>query len=207
VAVRAIGVEPRVDFLAGSGVECGAGVRVDEGMRSSVPEVWAAGDCAEIRFPGAAEGVVQKLWYTAQPMGWVAGENMAGGEARYERRPEYQAAKFLELDFTSYGRMPTREQPLAEETLVAGNGVEALRLVGEGGRVVGASFVGTGLTKEDLEQMVQARMTVPAARGAAREALGRRRADRAPVARVAPRARLSRRPEDWPFGARRTWRN
>jgi NAD(P)H-nitrite reductase large subunit len=207
VAVRAIGVEPRVGFLAGSGVECGSGVLVDETMRTGAFDVWAAGDCAEIRFPGERATVIQKLWYTAQPMGWVAGENMAGGQARYTRRPDYQAAKFLELDFTSYGRMPSRDTPLGEETLVAGNGVDALRLVHEEEQVVGASFVGTALTKEDLEHLVESHLPLAEATFLAHRALGRRRVDRAPLSRIAPRERLSRRPLFWPFGPRRTWRN
>ena len=160
VAVKAVGVEPRVDFLAGSSVKCQAGVLVDERMRTSAADVWAAGDCAEIAFPDEPGTGVQKLWSIAQPRGWVAG-----------------------------------------------NRVEALRLVPEKGTVVGASFVGTALTKEDLAHMVESRMAVEAARAAAGPVLGRRARDRAPVSRLAAPVRLSRRPAFWPFGPRRTWRN
>jgi 3-phenylpropionate/trans-cinnamate dioxygenase ferredoxin reductase subunit len=46
VAVIGVGVAPNVEFLEGSGVEVQNGVLVDEYCRSSVPDVFAAGDVA-----------------------------------------------------------------------------------------------------------------------------------------------------------------
>jgi len=206
LVVRAIGVDPRIGFLEGSGTECGAGVLVNEHLATSAPDVWAAGDCAEVRLPGQERTVIQKLWYTAQPQGWVAGDNMAGVDATYQSPPNYQSAMFMDLDFASYGEMPAPWNDFSEENLGAENGVDAIRLVHDGECVVGASVLGTALTKEDAEHMVESAMPLDEAVRLTRTSFGRRVPDRAPTARIARRHRLSRRPYLWPFGREKTWR-
>jgi NADPH-dependent 2,4-dienoyl-CoA reductase/sulfur reductase-like enzyme/rhodanese-related sulfurtransferase len=51
VAVVAVGVKPAVHLARTAGVELGStgAIRVDERMATSVPHVWAAGDCVECR--------------------------------------------------------------------------------------------------------------------------------------------------------------
>ena len=63
--------------LAGAG-ERGQWIRVDSGMRTSNPFVFAAGDAA------ALDGRNDAIWDEARQMGTVAGTNAAGGSAQYE---------------------------------------------------------------------------------------------------------------------------
>lgn len=208
IVVRAIGVEPNVEFLSGSGVPTKTGVLVDERLQSGAEEVWAAGDCAEIQFPGQERTTIQKLWYTAQPQGWVAGENMAGGSATYQLTFQYQSAMFMDLDFCSYGEMPTPHNGLQEENVSGGNGLDSIRLVHDGERVVGASFLGRALTKEDIEHMAISGMALDEARGRVQRLFSDTYGDRAPRSRVAEPVSQSRRPYFWPFSlksARRGW--
>ena len=207
LVVRAIGVDPRIEFLQDSGIETATGVVVDPSMRNAAEDVWAAGDCAQVKFPGVDRAIIQKLWYTAQPQGWIAGENMAGGNARYELPPMYQAAMFMDLDFTSYGQMPAPWNDYEQQTVCAPNDEDALMVVHDGSQVVGCSFLGRALTKEDLEYIVQTGMKPGEALERAERVFGARRKDRAPLPRIAPRRRLSRRPYFWPFGTKKTWRN
>jgi NADPH-dependent 2,4-dienoyl-CoA reductase/sulfur reductase-like enzyme len=74
---------PSIAFLAGSGVKVGTGVLVDDFLRSSDPNVYAAGDCAE--FPDNPKGVgrINFGWRSAIRQGQLAGENMAGGKKRF----------------------------------------------------------------------------------------------------------------------------
>ncbi|HLL79369.1 MAG TPA: FAD-dependent oxidoreductase, partial [Ktedonobacteraceae bacterium] len=44
MVIVAIGVEPNIDFIQASGIPCGRGVRVDQALRTSAPDVFAAGD-------------------------------------------------------------------------------------------------------------------------------------------------------------------
>lgn len=74
---------PSVGFLAGSGVMAGTGVLVDDFLRTSAPNVYAAGDCAEFADKPKGIGRINFGWRSAIRQGQLAGENMAGGNRRF----------------------------------------------------------------------------------------------------------------------------
>jgi 3-phenylpropionate/trans-cinnamate dioxygenase ferredoxin reductase subunit len=74
---------PSVAFLDGSGVKVGMGVLVDEFLRTSDPNVYAAGDCAEFAANPKEVGRINFGWRSAIRQGQLAGENMAGGDRRF----------------------------------------------------------------------------------------------------------------------------
>lgn len=86
--VAAVERLPAVDFLRGSGVKIGTGVIVDDRLRTSVPGIFAAGDCAELYDENTREVRINFGWRSAIKQGRLAGENMAGGGKRYIRRQE-----------------------------------------------------------------------------------------------------------------------
>lgn len=79
---------PAVDFLKGSGVKVGTGVVVDDLLRTSIANIFAAGDCAELIDEKTREIRINFGWRSAILQGALAGENMAGGEKRYMRKQE-----------------------------------------------------------------------------------------------------------------------
>ncbi len=79
--VVGVGVTPNTAFLAGSGIALDKGVLVDAGMRTSVSNVWAAGDVAQgPSFFGSA-AVLNGIVPDAVEQGTVAGMAMAGDPA------------------------------------------------------------------------------------------------------------------------------
>ncbi len=78
LVIRATGVRPNVEFLEGSGVECDLGVIVDEHLRSSLPDVYAAGDCAQAWDDASHARIVSAIQPNAVDQGRIAGLNMAG---------------------------------------------------------------------------------------------------------------------------------
>jgi NADPH-dependent 2,4-dienoyl-CoA reductase/sulfur reductase-like enzyme len=74
---------PSVGFLAGSGVMVGTGVLVDDFLRTSAPNVYAAGDCAEFSEKPKKTGRINFGWRSAIKQGRLAGENMAGENKRF----------------------------------------------------------------------------------------------------------------------------
>ena len=74
---------PTVEFLAGSGLTVGMGVLVDEFLQTSVPDVYAAGDCAEFKDRKTGKSMVNFGWRSAIKQGQLAGENMAGGKKKF----------------------------------------------------------------------------------------------------------------------------
>ncbi len=79
---------PAVGFLKGSGVTVGTGIVVDERLRTSVPGIYAAGDCAELYDEASREVRINFGWRSAIRQGALAGANLAGAEQAYLRRPE-----------------------------------------------------------------------------------------------------------------------
>ena len=60
LVVMAVGIRPNVTLAKASGLTCGRGVIVDDGMRSSDPRIFAVGECIEHR--GATYGLVAPIW-------------------------------------------------------------------------------------------------------------------------------------------------
>lgn len=79
---------PSVGFLEGSGVKVGAGILVDEYLRTNVSNIYAAGDCAEVFDVNRRESRINFGWRSALKQGQLAGENVAGGEKLYIRNTE-----------------------------------------------------------------------------------------------------------------------
>ena len=79
---------PSIAFLEGSGVKVGTGVLVDDYLRTNVPNIFAAGDCAELRDAKTGKTHINFGWRSAIKQGRLAGENMAGGGKLYTGKQE-----------------------------------------------------------------------------------------------------------------------
>ena len=77
--------EPAIGFLAGSGIRTGTGIQVDDLLQTSAPDVYAAGDCAEIKDPKSGQNRINFGWRSAILQGKLAGLNMAGAGKKYSR--------------------------------------------------------------------------------------------------------------------------
>ena len=78
-----IGVVPDTDLARQAGVTIGSsgGIAVNERQETSVPGIFAAGDCCEVLHRVGGHRVSVQLGDVANKQGWVAGENAAGGSA------------------------------------------------------------------------------------------------------------------------------
>jgi NADPH-dependent 2,4-dienoyl-CoA reductase/sulfur reductase-like enzyme len=79
---------PAIGFLEGSGVKVGAGILVDEYLRTNVSNIFAAGDCAEVFDINRRESRINFGWRSALKQGQLAGENLAGGGKLFIRNTE-----------------------------------------------------------------------------------------------------------------------
>lgn len=144
LVVIAIGVVPNTGWLQHSGIERdeGGGILVDDQLRTSVPDVWACGDCASVRWHN---GWVrpEQLWYTGRDQGRVAARSILGDHARYARGTWYNSAKLMDVEYTTAGlvnmRVEGEQSWFFEET---GRVRSTTRIVHVGGRVVGFNFLG-----------------------------------------------------------------
>jgi NAD(P)H-nitrite reductase large subunit len=134
--VAATGVKPQVEFLAGSGIELGWGVRVDQRLCTNIPDIYAAGDVAETYDRLTGERYVHANFPNAVAQAKVVALNLLGGDTRYEGAETMNSLKHLGLPVMAVGAMN------GEERLRSRDG-EALRSIFlSGGRIVGFRLAG-----------------------------------------------------------------
>jgi CoA-dependent NAD(P)H sulfur oxidoreductase len=105
VAVIATGLVPRTSLCESAGVSLGStgAIAVDDRMQTNTNGIYAAGDCAETLHLVSGKPVYFPLGTTANKMGRVAGENAAGGRARFEGIVGTLATKIFELEVARTG--------------------------------------------------------------------------------------------------------
>jgi len=64
IVVMAAGIRPNIALAKAAGLDCGRGIQVDDGMRTSDPSIYAVGECVEHR--GAVFGLVAPLYDMAK---------------------------------------------------------------------------------------------------------------------------------------------
>lgn len=143
------GVRPNVDFLQGSGLEMGRGVLTNERQETNLPDVYAAGDCAEGFDFLTGERAVHAIWPTAVDQGRVAGANMAGDSQTYPGSLSWNVTELFGLACASVGEFRTREG--WEEITFHNPQTNVYRkLLLSDGRLMGAVVIGQAEHIQDL---------------------------------------------------------
>ncbi len=144
LVVVAIGVVPNTAWLGTSVAldEKSRAVIVDEGLATSVPDIYAAGDCAAVRWWDGSMRPEQ-LWYTARDQGRIAGARLAGKNAKYARGTWYNSAKLFDVEYTTVGLVGA-SLPLERSFFFEERGAvrSTTRIIASEERFVGANFLG-----------------------------------------------------------------
>lgn len=134
--VAATGVKPNVSFLEGSGLDVGWGVRVDNRMRTNLPNIWAAGDVAETFDRLSGERFVHAIWPNATAQGEVVGHDMLGYSVDYAGAERMNSLKHLGLPIMAVG------ESKGSETLRWRDGKKLRKIFLDNGRIVGFRLAG-----------------------------------------------------------------
>ena len=105
VVLLALGVAPSTEFIKDSGIELAenGAVIIDREMRTSLPDVYSAGDCAEVYHMVRMENAYIPLATTANKCGRIAGENLAGGHVSFAGTLGSAAIKVGKLELARTG--------------------------------------------------------------------------------------------------------
>lgn len=109
VYIAATGIKPNIEFLRGSGLDLGWGVRVDDTLRTSEPDIFAAGDVAETSDRLTGERYVHAIFPNATAQGRVVGWNLLGFEVLYEGSETMNSLKHLGVPVMAVGRARGQE--------------------------------------------------------------------------------------------------
>ncbi len=97
------GVTPNIDFLKGSGIELGKGVKVNNFLETNIPDIYAIGDCAEQHEAIGSRRPVEAVWYTGRMMGETLAQTICGRKRAYRPGHWFNSAKFLDIEYQTYG--------------------------------------------------------------------------------------------------------
>jgi NADPH-dependent 2,4-dienoyl-CoA reductase/sulfur reductase-like enzyme len=111
--VAGIGVTPNVELAKSAGLKVDNGIVVDEFLRTSAPDVYAAGDVANFYNPALAKRLRVEHEDNANTMGREAGKSMAGKGSPYHHLPFFYSDLF-DLGYEAVGELDPRLEILAD---------------------------------------------------------------------------------------------
>lgn len=109
MVVVCIGTVPNTQLAADAGLRIGSsgGIKVDDGMKTSSPSVWACGDCIEVNRIVDGKGILSPLAPTAYRTARVAARNAArggrGSRATFDGVTPASGVKVFELEVATVG--------------------------------------------------------------------------------------------------------
>jgi len=141
LVITATGVRPNVAFLDGSGVKVEQGILIDRQFRTSVADIYAAGDVAQGLDFCTGNYAVHAIQPTATDHGHLAAVNMSGRDAEYEGSVNMNVLDTIGLLSCSFGRWEGVDGGEHAE-LYAPDDYRYLSLQFEDDRLIGANAVG-----------------------------------------------------------------
>ena len=137
----AAGVAPNIDFLKGSGIKTKQGVTADGFLRTSVKDVYAAGDVAQAKDLSTGEFSVLAIQPVAADHGRIAALNMAGHKTPHEGSLNMNVLATIGLVSSSFGAWEG-VQGGENARMSDEKAYRYLRLEFDGDRLAGAQAVG-----------------------------------------------------------------
>ncbi|RJP69363.1 MAG: pyridine nucleotide-disulfide oxidoreductase [Candidatus Abyssobacteria bacterium SURF_17] len=182
-AVMGLGVRPNVKLAKETGLELGTtrGIKVDEYMRTSDPDIYAAGDCVETHHIVSNKPVFIPLGSTANKQGRIVGINVTGGRETFPGVVGTMIFKALDINVgrTGLTEREARAMGIDVETVIVPapdrahyypqSKLIATKLIAEKktGKLLGAQVVGMGVV-DKRTNLFTALVTI----GATAESLG-----------------------------------
>jgi NADPH-dependent 2,4-dienoyl-CoA reductase/sulfur reductase-like enzyme len=103
ILAYAIGIRPRLELAREAGLEVDRGILANEYLQTSDPDVFVAGDVAQVYDPLSKRSIIDSLWGPAREQGHIAGLNMTGQRKAYVKRVPFNVTRLAGLTTTIIG--------------------------------------------------------------------------------------------------------
>lgn len=160
LVVVGIGVTPRTELAEHAGLRLDDGIVVDETLASSDPRILAAGDVARAWHPTLGAHLRVEHWANALNQGVVAGRNLLGAGASYDRLPYFFTDQY-DLGMEYSGHAPRWDQ------VVFRGSRERREFVAfwlDAGRVVAGMNVNVWDVVDDIQRLIRSRQPIDPSR-------------------------------------------
>ncbi len=171
-----VGVSPNIGFLKNTELETNRGILVNEYLQTNFPDVFAIGDCVELRQPLPDRRAIEAVWYIGRMMGETAAYNLVAdlgteNQPLMPNRPSpaqsrkpynpgiwFNSAKFFDIEYQVYGdiraQLPENQASIYWEHA---EGKKSVRINYEAasGKVVGFNLMGVRYRHEVCEKWIR----------------------------------------------------
>jgi NAD(P)H-nitrite reductase large subunit len=178
----AIGIQPQTHLAERAALKVDRGILVNEHMQTNDPNIFAAGDVAQVYDLNSKRWVMDSLWTAAREQGTIAGLNMAGRKKVYFKSVPFNVTRLAGLtttiiglvgrgrdeDLTGIARGDSETWRQLPDTMVAQTGFEVNRLrvmVGER-TLIGAVIMGDQTLSTPLEKIISNKVNISSIRDA-----------------------------------------
>jgi 3-phenylpropionate/trans-cinnamate dioxygenase ferredoxin reductase subunit len=158
-AVVGVGVVPRVELAQAAGLEIDNGVVVDENLRTSAENVFAAGDLANAWHPFYERRIRVEHWANALNQGPAAARAMLGESVSYDRIPYFFSDQYeVGMEYSGYATE-------WDQVVFRGDrdGGEFIAFWLTGGRVVAGMNVNVWDVNDQVQALIRSRQTIDTA--------------------------------------------
>lgn len=158
-----IGVVPNVAWLSDSNLEINKGILVDDHLRTNIDNIYAIGDCAELRMPTTGRRSIEAVWYTARQQGESVAQTICGQATKYRPSLWFNSAKFFDLEYHVYGEILAKDTSDHRSFLWQDKHKECLLRIAYNpeNQIIGIHSLGIRLKHEVCHQWITERWEVP----------------------------------------------
>jgi NADPH-dependent 2,4-dienoyl-CoA reductase/sulfur reductase-like enzyme len=165
-----IGVKSRLALAQAAGIKTERGILTDETLRTSDPDIFSAGDAAQVFDPLKGEAFQNILWWPARLQGWTAGMNMTGARQAYQPRVTMNITRLAgfpisimgmvgsdkdeDLVSIARGSSDTWRNPPNSIPVESGSEINHVRLMLGENTILGAMIIGDQKISLPLEDMI-----------------------------------------------------
>jgi 3-phenylpropionate/trans-cinnamate dioxygenase ferredoxin reductase subunit len=162
LVVVGIGAIPSTGLAADAGLDVGNGVIVDAGLRTSAPDVFAAGDVANAFHPLFGKHIRVEHWANALNGGPAAARSMLGQGVSYDAVPYFYSDQYdLGMEAAGFTDPDSYDQVVYRGDLA---GREFVAFCLSGGAVMGGMNVNVWDVNDDIQALIRSRRRVDEAR-------------------------------------------
>lgn len=173
----AIGTRPQLDLVHTAGLASERGILTDPYLQTSAPDVFAAGDVAQVRDPRSGRATLDTLWSTARAHGIAAAATMAGTPTAYQRTVAMNVTLLAGIPTTIIGALgggggdadlvaiargdsETWRSALPTWVVVEQHDVNRIRLMLDERTITGALVMGDQTLSRPLRRLIAARADI-----------------------------------------------
>ena len=176
----AVGIKPRLELAHSADLALDRGILVNEFLQTNDPDIFAAGDVAQVYDPLTGRSVLDSLWSPAREQGYAAGLNMAGKNKPYIKTVPFNVTRLAGLTTTIIGAVGGgRDEDIVgiargdsetwrqlPDAMVAQGGfdVNHVRLLIGENHVIGAVVMGDQKLSAPLQRIVEQKINISSIR-------------------------------------------